>query len=154
MSENEAVGSSGGLVPVTEGEWAGWSTWKGDAFEQRAGPFYERVEEGGGRVAAFRAEDRHMNGAGFMHGGCMMTFADSALFTIASDALGDSHGVTMNLSGDFLDAARVGQLIEARGEVTRAGGKTIYVRGIVTADAAPVLSFTGIIRRVGPRRGT
>ena len=148
MSENEAVGSSGGLVPVTEGEWAGWSTWKSDAFEQRAGPFYERVEEDGGRVAAFRAEDRHMNGAGFMHGGCMMTFADSAIFTIATDALGDSHGVTMNLSGDFLDAARVGQLIEARGEVTRAGGKTIYVRGIISADAAPVLSFTGIIRKV------
>jgi acyl-coenzyme A thioesterase PaaI-like protein len=57
----------------------------------------------------------------------------------------------MNLSGDFLDAAREGQLLEARGEVTRAGGKTIYVRGIVTADAQPVLSFTGIIRKIGRR---
>lgn len=92
-----------------------------------------------------------MNGAGFMHGGCLMTFADGALFTIARMALGDSHGVTMNLSGDFLDAVTVGQLVEARGEVTRAGGKTIYVRGIVTADGAPALSFTGIIRKVHRR---
>ncbi|TNE31513.1 MAG: PaaI family thioesterase [Alphaproteobacteria bacterium] len=148
MSENEAVGSSGRLKPITEGEWAGWSTWTGDAFEQRAGPFYERREEDGSHVAAFRAEERHMNGAGFMHGGCMMTFADSALFTIATDALAGSRGVTMHLSGDFLDPARVGQLIEARGDVVRAGGKTIYVVGMIRADGAPVLSFNGIIRKV------
>ena len=148
MSENEAVGSGGGLVPVTEGEFAGWSTWNSDAFEQRAGPFYERREEGGGYVSAFRAEERHMNGAGFMHGGCLMTFADSALFTIATEALEGSHGVTMHLAGDFLDPARVGQLIEARGEVVRAGGKTIYVVGKITADGAPVLSFNGFIRKI------
>jgi uncharacterized protein (TIGR00369 family) len=149
MSENEGVGEGSGLVAINEGEWAGWSTWASDAFEQRAGPFYERADEKGERVSAFRAERRHLNGAGFMHGGCLMTFADSALFTIARDALGGAHGVTMNLSGDFLDAAGEGQLLEARGEVTRAGGKTIYVRGIVTADTRPVLSFTGIIRKIG-----
>ena len=148
MSENEAAGSTGGLVPVTEGEFAGWRVWQSDAFEQRAGPFYEKVDDDGGMVSAFRAEPRHMNGAGFMHGGCLMTFADGALFTIARRAMGDSHGVTMNLSGDFLDAVRVGQLVEARGEVTRAGGKTIFVRGMVTADGRPALSFTGIIRKV------
>lgn len=156
MSENQAVGepveAGSGLVEVRTGEWMGWSTWISDAFEQRAGPFYERTEADGTRVSAFRAERRHMNGAGFMHGGCLMTFADSALFTIARDALGDNHGVTMNLSGDFLDAAREGQFIEARGEVTRAGGKTIYVRGIVSADGQPVLSFTGIIRKIARRR--
>ena len=151
MSENEAVGSGGGLIPVTEGEFAGWSTWNSDAFEQRAGPFYERRDENGDYVSAFRAEERHMNGAGFMHGGCLMTFADSALFTIATDALAESHGVTMHLAGDFLDPARVGQLIEARGEVVRGGGKTIYVVGKITADGTPVLSFNGIIRKITRR---
>lgn len=148
MSENEAVGSTGRLKPITEGEWSGWSTWIGDAFEQRAGPFYERREDDGSHVAAFRAEERHMNGAGFMHGGCMMTFADSALFTIATDELAGSRGVTMHLAGDFLDPARVGQLIEARGEVVRAGGKTLYVVGMIRADGTPVLSFNGIIRKI------
>ena len=151
MSENEAVGAGGGLVQVTEGEFASWQMWQSDAFEQRAGPFYEMLDEAGQAVCAFRAEPRHMNGAGFMHGGCLMTFADGALFTIAREAMGGGHGVTMNLSGDFLDAVRVGQLVEARGEVTRAGGKTIFVRGMVTADGAPALSFTGIIRKIGPR---
>ena len=149
MSENQGVGESGnGLVDVHEGEFAGWQVWRSDAFEQRAGPFYERRQDDGTMLTAFRAEARHMNGAGFMHGGCLMTFADSAIFTIARDAMGDSHGVTLTLTGDFLDPAREGQLIEATGEVVRAGGKTIFVAGIVKADGNAVLRFDGIIRKV------
>lgn len=151
MSENEAVGEGGRFRTVAEGEFAGWKTWDSDAFEQRAGPFYERVDENGEVVCAFRAEERHMNGAGFMHGGCLMTFADSALFSIAHPAMKGSHGVTLHLTGDFLDPARIGQLIEARGEVVRGGGKTIFVQGIVTADGQPVLRFDGIIRKVSGR---
>ena len=152
MSEAPAVGAGSGLIPVAEGEWAGWSTWLADPFEQRAGPFYEKEFEDGTVACAFRAEDRHMNGAGFMHGGCLMTFADSAIFAIARQAMGGSHGVTLHLTGDFLDPARAGQLIEARGEVVRAGGKTVFVQGLVTADGQPVLRFDAIIRKVSGRR--
>ena len=86
-----------------------------------------------------------------MHGGCLLTFADSAIFTFARNELADHHGVTVNLSGDFLDSARVGELIEATGEVTRGGHKTIFVRGLATADGRPVLSFTAIIKKMGKR---
>jgi uncharacterized protein (TIGR00369 family) len=137
-----------GLVPVSEGEFAGWQVWQSDAFEQLAGPFFETIDESGRPVIAFRAEPRHMNGAGFMHGGCLMTFADSALFTIAREGMEGGHGVTMHLAGDFLAAIRVGQRVEARGEITRSGGKTVFVRGLVTADGTPALSFSGIIRRI------
>ena len=137
---------------VSEGEFAGWKNWAHDAFETRAGPFYYREDEDGAAVCAFRAEQRHMNGGGFMHGGCMMTFADFALFSIAHREMAGSWGVTVNLSGDFLGAVRPGQLVEARGEVTRGGGKTVCVRGLITADGAPAHSFTGIIRKVA-RRG-
>lgn len=136
---------------VTEGEWAGWSIWQSDAFEQRAGPFYERTDEMGAGITAFRAAQEHMNGGGFMHGGCLMTFADSALFTIARPALEGSFGVTVNLAGDFLDSARVGEFVEARGQITRAAKSIIFVRGLVTADDRSVLSFSGIIKKVGRR---
>lgn len=139
------------LQLVTQGEWAGWSIWRSDAFESRAGPFYERVDEAGDGVTAFRAGVEHMNGGGFMHGGCLMTFADSALFTIARPAMEGSFGVTVNLAGDFLDGARVGEFMEARGAITRAARSIVFVRGLVTADARPVLSFTGIIKKVGRR---
>ncbi|MGB3710871.1 MAG: PaaI family thioesterase [Erythrobacter sp.] len=139
------------LARCEEGEFAGWRYWDGDPFESRAGPFYMRREDDGAFTSAFRTEARHMNGAGFIHGGCLLTFADFSLFSIATDALGADQGVTMNLSGDFLGAAGPDVLIEARGEVTRGSGKTIFVRGLATADGAPALSFTGIIRRLSKR---
>lgn len=140
------------LTPCEDGEFAGWRYWEGDPFESRAGPFFMRREDDGSYVSAFRTRQCHMNGGGFLHGGCLMTFADFALFSIATEDLAGDQGVTMNLSGDFLGAAGPGALMEARGEVTRGGGKTIFVRGLVTADGAPALSFTGIIRRLA-RRG-
>lgn len=138
----------GSLTTCETGEFAGWRYWDGDPFETRSGPFFMRRDEDGAYVSAFRTEDRHMNGGGFLHGGCLMTFADFALFAIATDALAGDHAVTMNLSGDFLGAAGPGAFMEARGEVTRGGGKTIFVRGLITADGDPALSFTGIIRRL------
>ena len=141
----------GGARRVTGGEFAGWHHWQSDPFETRSGPFFMRREADGSVCAAFRAEERHMNGGGFMHGGCLLTFADFALFVIATDALEGDNGVTLNLAGDFLGPIAPGALVEARGEVTRGGGKTIFVRGLVTGDGAPALSFTGIIRRLARR---
>ena len=149
---SEMVETSYGMLSVMEeGEFAGWRYWQGDPYETRSGPFFYRREEDGSYVSAFRAEARHMNGGGTLHGGCLMTFADFALFAIATDALNGDHAVTLNLSGDFLGAVQPGALVEARGEVTRGGGKTIFVRGLVTGDGAPALSFTGIVRRLSKR---
>lgn len=149
---SDAVETSyGPLSTVESGEFAGWQFWQGDPFETRSGPFFYRREDDGSYTSAFRAEARHMNGGGFMHGGCLLTFADFALFAIATDVLNGDHAVTLNLAGDFLGAVSEGALVEARGEVTRGGGKTIFVRGLVTADGAPALSFTGIIRRLSQR---
>ena len=137
---------------ITEGPWAGWSIWSGDAFELHAGPFYSRKDAEGRPVCAFRAEAKHMNGGGFMHGGCLMTFADYALFAIAGDALAGGHSVTASLSGEFLDSAHEGDLIEAKGEVTREGGSLVFIRGMVTTAGRPLLTFSGIVKKVRRQR--
>ncbi len=151
MSDTSTEYGFANAAQCQDGEFAGWYHWNHDPYETRSGPFFMRREDDGTYLSAFRAEDRHMNGAGFMHGGCLLTFADFALFAIATDELGDSNAVTMNLSGDFLGAVQPGALVEARGEVTRGGGKTIFVRGLITGDGEPALSFTGIIRRFSKR---
>ena len=145
-----------GPTDVTEGPWAGWRTWTGmDAFEDLTGPFYYREENGQVRCA-FRAEKKHMNGGGFMHGGCMMTFADFCLFAISQpvrEASGDhSPMVTISLNGEFIGPAGVGDLIEATGEVVRAGGSLMFLRGLIHTGGAPMLTFSGVIKKV-KRRG-
>jgi uncharacterized protein (TIGR00369 family) len=137
---------------ITSGEWAGWMAYGGDPFEDLTGPFYYRVDEAGAVVSAFRAQRRHMNASGAMHGGALMTFADYALFTIGKEALRDVGSVTVSLSGEFIDAAIEGDLVEARGDVVRAGGSLVFIRGLVTTAGRPVFSFSGIVKKVRRRQ--
>jgi acyl-coenzyme A thioesterase 13 len=135
-------------ITVSEGEFAGWTSWPQEPFEyETAGPFYFRIDEQG-PVAAFRAERKHMNGAGVMHGGCLMTFADFALFAIAHDGMQDSYGLTVAFTSEFLDGPREGERVEARGELLRAGKSLVFVRGLVTAEGRACLNFSGTIKKV------
>ena len=134
--------------PVKEGEWAGWGRYDSDPYENLTGPFYARRGDDGQMVCAFRAEKKHMNGGGHMHGGCMATFADYALFMIADEALKDVGSVTASLNCEFVDAAQEGELIEARGDVVRAGGSMVFVRGLITASGRPITNFSAIVKKI------
>jgi uncharacterized protein (TIGR00369 family) len=133
---------------IEDGEWAGWRIWSSDPFEIYAGPFYTRVLDDGRKVCAFIAEPKHMNGHGAMHGGCLMTFADYAVFSIASDHLGDGSAVTAQMSCEFVDAAFEGERVECVGGVTRAGGSLVFSRGTITSDGRPVLTWSAILKKV------
>ena len=138
-------------IPITEGEWAGWMQWSADPFELHAGPFYTRRGADGRLISAFRAEHKHMNGSGFMHGGCLMTFADYALFSIAGDAIAGTSSVTASFNSEFIDAVREGEIVEGSGEVVRAGRSMVFVRGLLSAGGRPVLTFSAIIKKTPPR---
>ena len=131
----------------TEGEFAGWRTWSRDAFETNNGPFWHRMEDDGTIRCAFRVEKKHLNGAGNVHGGCFMSFADYCLFATAAPLL-EGPGVTLSFACEFLAAAREGALIEGRAEITRAGNSIIFLRGMLTSAERPVFSFSGSIKRV------
>ena len=133
--------------PVLEGEWAGWKQYDTDPFENLAGPFYARGEAGE-VICAFRAEVKHMNAGGFMHGGCMATFADYAIFMIAEKELEGSGSVTAQLSCELLDSAQAGDLVTATGEVTKAGGSMVFVRGLARVGGKPILAFSAIIKKI------
>ena len=135
------------LHVATEGEFKGWQTWIRDSFENHIGPFWHRLEADGSVRCAFRVEKKHLNGSGNVHGGCFMAFADYCLFAIAGPIL-HGPGVTVGFSCEFLDAAREGELIEGTGEVTRAGGSLIFLRGQLTSGERTLFTFSGTIKRV------
>ncbi|HEX5263521.1 MAG TPA: PaaI family thioesterase [Phenylobacterium sp.] len=143
------------LTAVTEGEWAGWSCYPGgDPFEDLAGPFYFKVGEDGRPVCAFRAERKHMNGGMFMHGGCVMTFADFCLFVIARDAIQDTRCVTATFNGEFVGSCGIGDIVECIGEVVKAGRSMIFVRGVISNASSggdPMMSFSSVLKKMGPR---
>ena len=137
----------------TEGEFAGWRTWSRDNFETNNGPFWHRMEDDGRIRCAFRVEKKHLNGAGNVHGGCFMSFADYCLFASASPIL-QGPGVTVSFACEFIDAVREGELIEGFAEITRAGGSLIFLRGELKSGARIVFTFSGTIKRMKKRPGT
>ena len=152
-TEQPNYGSS--LVEVTEGEWAGWFTYKGgDPYEDHSGPFYWRTDADGTRRCAFRAERKHMNGGGFMHGGAIMTFADYCIFVFAREALQDSRSVTATFNGEFVGPAPEGALVECTGEVVKNARSMVFVRGMITTGGDPVMSFSAVIKKTRPRNAS
>jgi acyl-coenzyme A thioesterase PaaI-like protein len=134
----------------TEGEFKGWRTWSRDNFETHSGPFWHRLDDNGVIRCAFRVESKHLNGTGNVHGGAFMAFADYCLFAIASPVL-QGPGVTVSFACEFLDAAREGELVDGSGEITRAGGSLIFLRGILKSGDRPLFTFSGTIKRVKMR---
>lgn len=145
VSENNYTSK---LTTVTEGEWAGWSYYPGgDPFEDLAGPFYFKVDDGGRAVCAFRAERKHLNGGGFLHGGLVMTFADFSLFVIARDDIVGSPCVTATFNCELVGTAFEGDVVECRGEVVKAGRSMVFVRGLITSKGEPIASFSSVLKK-------
>ena len=136
-----------GIHVETEGEFTGWRTWPRDNYETHNGPFWHRIDENGEVQCVFRVEKKHLNGASNVHGGAFMSFADYCLFATASPLL-EGPGVTMTFACEFLDAAREGELIEGRVDITRAGRSMIFLRGMLTSGERSLFSFSGTIKRV------
>ncbi|MEQ9144444.1 MAG: PaaI family thioesterase [Parvibaculaceae bacterium] len=134
------------------GRLSGYQSWEGnvDPFEDHAGPYFFKKQDDGRVRCAFEAKAHHCNGGGFLHGGALMTFADFALFAIASDVL-DGPGVTVSFNSEFISAVGAGNLIEATGEVVRNTRSMVFVRGQVICDDETLLNFSAIIKRIAKK---
>lgn len=136
--------------PLANGEWAGWVPVEGAPVEDHVGPLFFREDEEGRAICAARVEVRQTNPAGTAHGGFLMALADMSMFAIARRALGRSPAVTVSLTTEFLGPVPAGAIVRASGEVVRAGGSLLFVRGLMTADDATILAFNGVLRKFSP----
>ncbi|MBX9747012.1 MAG: PaaI family thioesterase [Hyphomonadaceae bacterium] len=138
-----------GPIVIADGPFAGWTTWSNgaDPYESTIGPFFFRVTEGRA-LCAFEPKSHHLNGGGTIHGGCLMSFADFALFAIAHNALRGAHAVTATCNSEFLSAGNLDSIIEARGEVLRDTRSLVFVRGLITQASRPVLAFSGTLKKI------
>jgi acyl-coenzyme A thioesterase PaaI-like protein len=57
-------------------------------------------------------------------------------------------GVTVSFGCEFLDAAPESELVEGTGDIMRAGGSMIFLRGLLKSAERPLLTFSGTIKRV------
>jgi uncharacterized protein (TIGR00369 family) len=118
-------------------------------FSQTVGPWYRR--QGVDHVQlAFRADERHINSMGIIHGGMMVSFAD-VLMGQAHRKVSGRAAVTTRMTVDFVDAGRFGDLIEGSGEVTRVTRNLAFVRARVWTGRRTLLTTSGVFSFVRER---
>jgi len=85
----------------------------------------------------FWAAPAHANSRGFVHGGMLSALADNAMGLSCGEQLaGGPSLLTVSLSVDFLGSARLGQWVEIRPTVNRAGATLCFAEALITADGA------------------
>jgi len=129
----------------------GWKTWelKDDTrFNAQFGQFLTRVDDGIARVR-MTPERRHSNLSNNMHGGALLGFIDIAIFA-ASRGFGlieAGTAVTVDLSTQFLGAARINEAVEAQVELLRETRRLLFLRGLVVQGDDRIAAFAATIRK-------
>ena len=129
---------------------AGWRSIRPSAFSRLIGPIYHR-RDGEAPRFCFRVDPKHDNSQGRPHGGMIMSFCDEALGLSAHWARPGSAFFTIGFECQFIDAARLGELVEITTHVTRATASLVFMRGDCTVDGRVIASCTGIWKAVRPR---
>jgi uncharacterized protein (TIGR00369 family) len=130
---------------------AGWAPMDDDMMPAGIGmPWRKRQADRW--LYGLRTGAEHANPAGAVHGGILAAFADHTLGCYVAEAAEGAPNVTIQLNTHFLAAVQPGAFLELRGEVTRATGSLVFVRGIIAAAERDVAAVDGIWRVFRPRR--
>jgi uncharacterized protein (TIGR00369 family) len=115
-------------------------------FNLYAGPFWLLSADEGAMSAryAFIVQPKHMNSAGSVHGGLLMTFADVAMSRTARLTANGSSYNTISLTADFIGPGRLGDLIEAVVRVTRRTRTMVFQSADITAGERVLMVATGL----------
>jgi uncharacterized protein (TIGR00369 family) len=121
---------------------------RGGPYMANLGELYCReveAEREGEIVFAMRIEDKHTNMRGIAHGGMLTSLADSALgLGLTLYCEGRQSFVTVNLSTDFIDAARPGDWVEAHVEVQKLGKRMAFANCFLQVGARRILRASGV----------
>ena len=114
-------------------------------FNLYIGPIWQISKSADGMSArfAFVPDAKHMNGAGTVHGGMLMAFADVAMSRTAR--LGPERGSnTVSLTADFVGPGKQGELIEAHVRVSRRTRTLVFMSADIVAEGRMLLVATGV----------
>jgi len=113
-------------------------------YSRHIGPSYARKETDGASLV--QPTLPHMcNSGGVLHGGYMMSFADSAVTRAAALTTGMAPS-TVAFAAEFLSAGTSTTPIATRVEVPRHGKSLAFVRGLLEQDGRKLLSYSATIK--------
>jgi uncharacterized protein (TIGR00369 family) len=112
-------------------------------YSRHIGPSYARKEVDGATL--IQPTLPHMcNSGGALHGGYMMSFADSAVTRAAGLVTGMAPS-TVSFAAEFLSAGNPNSPLVTRVEVPRHGKTLAFLRGLLEQNGKPLLSYSATI---------
>lgn len=111
------------------------------------GPLYARLI--GHKIElGFRVEQRHTNPMGICHGGMLATFVDMLVPCTAMYEPGRERRFlpTISLQIDYLGASPLGAWVQGEAQILRTTRNMVFGQGLVSADGAPAMRFSGIFK--------
>jgi len=122
---------------------------RGGPFFGLLGPIYHRRLPDAGLVIALRVEGKHTNMRGIAHGGMLATLCDAALgINLSMSRQPPQSMVTVNLSTDFIEAARPGDWLEAHVHLRKTGRRLAFAECVLQVDGRVIARATGVFSTV------
>lgn len=117
-------------------------------FNHFIGPLYRLPDAENGAVKrfAFVVGEKHMNAAGTLHGGMILSFLDVAMSRTSRLVTGAPRCSTVSLAADFVGPGRLGDTVEAKIRITRRARTMVFLSGEVTAGERMLAVATGLWR--------
>ena len=118
---------------------------------KRGGPYMANLgdlycsRENGAIIIGMRITENHTNMRGIAHGGMLVSLADSALgLGLTMHCEGRQSFVTVNLSTDFIDAARPGDWVEAHVDIQKLGARVAFANCYLQVESKRILRASGV----------
>ncbi len=123
-----------GFIPVA----------RNSPFSELLGPIYS---QGGGVELSLgmRAQPKHSNMRGIVHGGVLAALADMALgYTLAFSSDPPMGLVTASLTIDYAGSARVGDWMETRTDIQRRGRRAAFASCFIYVAGQRIVRASGV----------
>ena len=121
-------------------------------YLSQLGPFHWKKADGR-HIIGLRIDERHTNMRGIVHGGMLVTIADSALGTVLYNARKPPQPmVTVSLTTDFIESAYPGDWVEAHVDVLRIGSRLAYANCYLHVGERRILRASGVFALMPPAK--
>jgi acyl-coenzyme A thioesterase PaaI-like protein len=124
---------------------SGWTMVETSGFIALVGPLWQRVVDEVLEYAVV-TQDKHHNRRGLVQGGLLMTFADRSCGMTARFVSGRPTLATVQMDTQFVDSAKIGEILISKPRVVRATRSLIFMATEVSAGSRCVATASGVFK--------
>ncbi len=135
--------------------WHHWNMRDERRFNAQAiGPMIMRKDADGKARLRMFPTIAHSNLTDNVHGGALLGLMDISLFAAARlfGIMDVGRAVTIDLSAQFIGAARIDEPLDAVVELLRETGRMVFLRGLVVQGDDVAAAFSGAVRKPSPKK--